>query len=276
MPVFDKRPTVFIGSSTGALPLAQRVKRGLARSTDATVWSQAFRPGQWTLQVILDHASKSDFGVFVLAPDDAAVVKGKKRSTVRDNVLFESGVFMGKLGPRRTFLLWPAEVADTMRLPSDLEGVTLISYQQSDAGGRHLDVIRNAIREMGPALRSGYDEIETLKARLAARLIDFDGEDPDESILQIIEPVAVRYRWSISTPVKRLLQTVARTYHDDVVDDVFWWLVVYGVVTFKSIERWNTGRWHWRGSMPYVVFSERGVVLLNQLRSKSHERSARS
>jgi hypothetical protein len=266
MPVADNKPTVFIGSSRAAMPYANRVRRGLARSTKAKVWSSAFQPGQWTLQVILDHASRSDFGVFVLAPDDAAVIKGTRQSTVRDNVLFESGVFMGKLGPRRTFLLWPAEVAEGLRLPSDLEGLTLVTYDPKNLDQAHIAVMRNAIRAMGPALKSGYDEIAGLQRQLETRIVDLD-DDPSESLMQILGPIAARRGWSSKTSVKTLMTTVEKSYHDDIVDEVFWWLVVYGVVTFKGIERWSEGDWHWSDSMPHAMFTERGVVLLNHLRS---------
>jgi hypothetical protein len=36
---------------------------------DALVWNLAFVPGTWTLQAIIDHSRKSDFGLFIMALD---------------------------------------------------------------------------------------------------------------------------------------------------------------------------------------------------------------
>ena len=49
---------------------------------------------------------------------------------MRDNVLFELGLFMGKLTRYRTILVHP-KVKD-LKLPSDLQGLTLASYEQGD------------------------------------------------------------------------------------------------------------------------------------------------
>lgn len=49
---------------------------------------------------------------------------------MRDNVLFELGLFMGKLTRYRTILIHP-KIKD-LKLPSDLQGLTLIPYEHGD------------------------------------------------------------------------------------------------------------------------------------------------
>jgi hypothetical protein len=75
----------------------------------------------------------------------------------RDNVLFELGLFMGRLGRSRTFILHQRVPAP--KIPSDLAGVTTAVYdwpRQDDrnylaAVGPACDNIRQVIRELGPS-----------------------------------------------------------------------------------------------------------------------------
>ena len=52
---------------------------------------------------LLKELDQSDYGVFVFAPTDIAVIRGSQADVVRDNVLFEMGLFTGKLGSERCF-----------------------------------------------------------------------------------------------------------------------------------------------------------------------------
>src|SRR5687768_3558954 len=103
----SSRPSVFVGSSTPALKVARAVRDGLSEVADVVLWDSAFDSGTWLLGGILNRAQQSDFGLFVVSEDDITHIKGTKYTSVRDNVLFEAGIFMGTLGPRRTILLWP-------------------------------------------------------------------------------------------------------------------------------------------------------------------------
>jgi hypothetical protein len=38
------------------------------------------------------------------------------------------------------------------------------------------------------------------------------------------------------------------------------------VITFNNIEDWTSGEWDYEDSMEYAEFTERGTVLLNELR----------
>ena len=70
------------------------------------------------------------------------------------------------------------------------------------------------------------------------------------------------------TSVSALTKELEKHYAPGVVDDIFWWLVLYGVITFDNIDQWNAdGAWYYAGSVEYAVFTQRGVVLLNELRT---------
>lgn len=126
-PVAEKR--VFIGSATEDLGIARAIQKQLQNETDALVliWNQGtFKPGSTVLETLLRTVNEYDFGVFLFSAHDLSDIRGKKYLTVRDNVVFEAGLFFGQLGRDRTFLVVP-KVHD-LKLPSDLEGLITIRY----------------------------------------------------------------------------------------------------------------------------------------------------
>ena len=239
-------PRVFIGSSTEAIRVADAVRQFLVPSANSTLWNLAFPPGTWTLQVILNHAQESDFGIFVIAPDDALTMRGEKQRTVRDNVLFEIGLFMGALGPERTFILWPSGLRGRLRLPSDLLGITMITYDPAKRrSAASLARVLHSIQTMGPALRSSYNEILALD-RLCEEREQILGDGSPKSHKAIVGSVAVRRKsaWSSRTPVELSMRGIRESYKDKIVDNIFWWLIVDGVVTFDNIDVWTDGKFH--------------------------------
>ena len=75
-----------------------------------------------------------DYVVSLVTPDDKAVVRGIEYIVPRDNVVFEYGLFLGRLGRDNTFLVTPKNTPD-LQIMSDLRGVSTVRYQFSpDAG----------------------------------------------------------------------------------------------------------------------------------------------
>lgn len=118
------KPRVFIGSSVEQLELAYATQEALEYEVESTVWSQGvFALSRTTLASLMDVLDETDFGIFVLAPDDITNIRNADQRTVRDNVIFELGLFIGRLGADRCFLIVPRGL-DDLHLPSDLAGVT--------------------------------------------------------------------------------------------------------------------------------------------------------
>jgi predicted nucleotide-binding protein len=86
-----------------------------------------FPPGAYPLEVLEHEVDQADFGVAIAHPDDIVRSRGKESVTPRDNVIFELGFFMSRLGRKRTFLLVPQTDAD-LKLPSDFKGMLPITY----------------------------------------------------------------------------------------------------------------------------------------------------
>ncbi len=124
-------PRLFIISSVEALEVASELQRGLDRDVLSTVWTDGvFFAGGYSLEALEKAVGDSDFAVAIAQPDDIVESKGKRSPTLRDNVLFELGLFMGKLSRYRTILVHP-RVKD-LKLPTDLQGLTLLSYEPCD------------------------------------------------------------------------------------------------------------------------------------------------
>src|SRR5262245_24682458 len=133
MSVDRVRPSVFVGSSSEGRRIAQAVQVLLDQDCEVEIWSQGvFGLTQGTLESLVLAVDRFDFAVLVLTADDLTIARGVERPVARDNVLFELGLFIGGLGRDRTFMLY-----DRIRppeLPSDLAGVTAITFEPHSSG----------------------------------------------------------------------------------------------------------------------------------------------
>lgn len=116
-----QRPRVFVGSSTEGLATAEALAVHIERVADVRLWTGVFGLGDTTIEALFAQLSGVTHAVLVATADDTTQKQGESVATPRDNVVFELGLFMGRLGRRRAYL-----VADSAsRLPSDLAGVTV-------------------------------------------------------------------------------------------------------------------------------------------------------
>jgi adenylate kinase family enzyme len=121
------KPRLFIGSSTEGLPVAHAAQQLLEQDAEVTVWDQGvFALSRYNLDSLLAHLDDADFGLFILSPDDLTTIRGEALRAARVNVVFELGLWIGRLGKERSFILLPAQ-AD-LRLPTDLSGIAVATY----------------------------------------------------------------------------------------------------------------------------------------------------
>lgn len=127
IPAPNEYPKLFIISSTEALDVAREIQAQLEHDVFSTVWNEGvFFAGGYSLEALEKAVSESDFAVAVAQPDDIVDSRGSTHPTLRDNVLFELGLFMGRLTRHRAILVHPRVTG--LKLPSDLQGLTLASY----------------------------------------------------------------------------------------------------------------------------------------------------
>jgi hypothetical protein len=129
------KPNVFIGSSSEGLEVAYALQSNLENDGEITVWTQdVFRPSEFVLESLLKQLDTADVGIFVFSPDDMVVIRGGEHPAVRDNVILEVGLYIGRLGRDRCFIVLPR--GSNPRLPSDLLGVTILNFDGARADGR--------------------------------------------------------------------------------------------------------------------------------------------
>jgi predicted nucleotide-binding protein len=170
-PVSSPRPRVFIASSVEGLPIAEVIALDLQFVADVTIWDQGvFSLSEGTLPALDAVADRSDFAIVVLTADDLTTKRGQTYPVPRDNVLFELGFFMGRLGVERTYMVYSRDHPPT--LPSELAGITPATFAERADG--------NLAAAVGPATTQIR---QAMQAVLAA---ETDVSEPQESL----EPAA--------------------------------------------------------------------------------------
>lgn len=165
-------PNVFIMSSSHGLALAKALASVLGRGKrmDVKTWSDPgqFRTGDSFIDTLRRTTIQYDFGICVMTPDDATVVRNERVREPRDNVLFEFGLFMGARGIRRAFPLVVQVGRKKAAIPSDMKGVSHLTLK--------LDRLKGlSAYELRP-------QVEALGRELADRMLDLY-EQPEITIL---------------------------------------------------------------------------------------------
>lgn len=128
------KPSLFIASSSEQHAVMRELERQLCNDVALSPWTDIFQLTQSYLSSLYQTAMAMDFAVVVFAPDDLTKLRGETFATVRDNVIFELGLFLGRLGPDRCAIVAPKNAGPDelkLHLPSDLSGIKLADYDPS-------------------------------------------------------------------------------------------------------------------------------------------------
>jgi len=108
-----------------ALELARFIEKKYP--IDAVFLQEEANKGR-TLIEKLEEYSGVDYALITLTPDDIGSLKGEKlKDRSRQNVIFELGQFIGKIGRKNVCLLIEGDV----ELPSDLRGIVNLSFTKN-------------------------------------------------------------------------------------------------------------------------------------------------
>jgi CRP/FNR family transcriptional regulator, cyclic AMP receptor protein len=149
------RIRVFIISSAEALEVGRTIQNAFDHDPfKVIVWTDGvFRASWYPVESLERELDQSDFAVAIAQPDDITRSRGDTAPSPRDNVIFELGLFIGRIGRHRSFLVEPR--GEEAKLPSDLSGITSITYKYdrkdlAAALGPACNRIRDIIKELGP------------------------------------------------------------------------------------------------------------------------------
>jgi CAP12/Pycsar effector protein, TIR domain len=152
------KPTVFIGSSSKQLDTAYALKGCLELFATPTVWNEkgALGLNESIFGALLKATDRFDFAVFIFDADDVARIRRSKVKVVRDNVLFEFGLFTGRIGTGRAF--WISGLGSReSHIPTDLAGIIYLSYTKP---AKPTDKnLRVALREACEQLKAQFDKV---------------------------------------------------------------------------------------------------------------------
>jgi len=211
------KPSVFVGSSTEGLEAARAIKVQLDDDADLELWNEGvFALGQGTLESMTQALNRFDFAILVLTADDLITVRGIEQGSARDNVLIEVGLFIGRLGRERTFLVHRKD--ENLKIPSELAGITFATFSEPSDGnfikavGAACARIRNAMRAQGKAaeLRRLVVAVENQGEKVEAQARQL--QQQQEMINQLV-------KFSMSASIFHHLCGIAilrqYLYHDD-------------------------------------------------------------
>jgi hypothetical protein len=198
--VSPKLPRIFVASSTEQLKIAYAIQELLEFDGEVTVWTEGtFKASSYTLDDLLTSIQSHQFGVFVFVSDDRVTMRGQSWPAVRDNLVFEFGLFIGARGRQNCFFVL-SRGTEPAHLPTDLAGLMPLSYAARRTDDNLLAALGPACNQIRRRIAGAHDPVraaetfrlptakdsvetwqrpELTKAREVIRQSSLDAYDPD-------------------------------------------------------------------------------------------------
>lgn len=135
---------IFIGSSSEGHNVAEQIKESINAQLgdwiECETWKEGnvFSQNKGTLECLVRASRRFDYGILVASKDDVLWKRFRLSRSMRDNVLFEMGLFLGALGLQRAFLI----TSDNISLPSDYSGVTVVKYNKINLANKIDSIVK--------------------------------------------------------------------------------------------------------------------------------------
>ena len=121
-------PCCSSGGATEDLAIAEQIQLNLkhAEIVAKIYTNEVFGPSGVPIEDLLAQIDTSDFAAFVFGTNDKVISRKEEHHAPRDNIVFELGLFMGRLGRNRAYII--KEHKSNLKIPTDLLGVIPITY----------------------------------------------------------------------------------------------------------------------------------------------------
>ena len=160
-------------------PLAQLVIDILVKNQFSPLpWFDFFNNLRPPLQELENLTLRADAAILIATADDKSIIRKKKWHQMRDNVLFEYGLFAGAIGRNKCGLILPEN--EDFRIPSDFLGVACFeTYQENSI----VEAASITVQALSATLgKPQPDETKEIRGR---RLLSFLGWIRDEALLLV-------------------------------------------------------------------------------------------
>jgi len=125
----NNRKSIFIASTIESIEVARAVKANFDSEADVDIWNEnLFSLNTSYLTSLLNRSAFYDYAIILFTPDDKALIRENEYLVPRDNVIFEFGLFMGRLGPERAFVI----AEKSTKILSDFQGIKISKYSHRD------------------------------------------------------------------------------------------------------------------------------------------------
>jgi hypothetical protein len=162
----NDRLRVFVASSSEQIGIANRVADAIRAADqaagqsllDVCPWQEGvFSFSATYIESLEQELNLADFAIVVMTGDDVAHVREQEVNLPRDNVIFELGLFIGRLERNRCFFF--IDGGSKTRIASDLSGVKSVEF----FAGSDIEVAGN------PALKDQVEKVREQMIKLGSR-----------------------------------------------------------------------------------------------------------
>ena len=200
--IMNRKPRIFIGSSVESLSIADAVNLNLDHQAEVTIWRNGtFDLSSNTIDSLEKKAKSVDFSLFIFSPDDIVIIRNQEKVAVRDNIVFELGLFIGdlasavnhacvliknqmeKLQPLRHVQKPPQPLKNTVDVISELNAtdfgvlVELVSTFTASPNGYSIYVIKNNLKNQSYEVDLSAIKLEKLGYIEKRNESDYDGNE---------------------------------------------------------------------------------------------------
>ena len=143
------RSSVFISCSSKSLAIAEVISEIISENSTsktgpeikATTWrrdTRSFELNRSTLDGLFNVCNSHDFAIILLTGDDTIKMENEMedKKIPRDNVIFEMGLFLGRLNKKRVFVVYE----ENAKLLSNMHGITTLQFKKPSNMNNKADI----------------------------------------------------------------------------------------------------------------------------------------